>query len=341
MSRGACRPHLASLVLVAAVGLASAGCGPIAGRGSRPQPDRGRCGCLRWDPGRADRLAWRSEIPVFSPDHALEASGLAASQRFLYLASEKYATVLQVDLEQALTARELPLEVPAHSELEGVDLRNGHLYVCDEAHAAVYRFALGDESRFMAGAVGERLPATALRLVGVEVGGGKIGFEGIAVAPGGERLYLLLERRGDPSTGCSSVIYPLQIRQESLRLDGDPIVVLLDDCTWRLTALELCGGRLLALKTRYPGEEYVLLEIDPSSGDWWEVFDLTELARALPAEGWGNNLEGMAVGLDGRLYLVSDNAATDTVSDPLPPPTTERTALLGLPLECQDRGTVE
>jgi uncharacterized protein YjiK len=325
-------------ILCAVVVLGSTGCGREA---AEPQlAGAGRCQCLRWDQAQAERLVWHAQNLVFDQDHALEASGLAASQRFLYVTSEKYATVLQIDMED-LTARVLPLQVPEHSELEGIDLRDGRLYMCDEAHAAVYRFDLGDESRFANGRVSDTLPATELALEGVDVVGGKIGFEGIAVMPGGERVFLLLERSGDAETGCVSIIYPLRVHGESLQLEGEPMVVLLEDCSWRLTALELCDGRLLALKTRFPGEEYVLLEIDPSTGDWWEFLDLTELARGVTADGWGNNLEGMAVALDGRLYLVSDNAVTDIVSAALPPPTSERAVLLSLPLDCPDQGPAE
>jgi len=123
----------------------------------------------------------------------------------------------------------------------------------------------------------------------------------------------------------------MDIEESSLRARRDSFVIELEDCNWRLTALEYEGGRLLALKTRYPGEEYELITVDPVTGEWSRVLGLTELARGLEKQGWGNNLEGVAVTDAGDLYMVSDNAVTGVARTSAPPPGDERTLLLRLP----------
>ena len=282
---------------------------------------------LSWDPARAEVLQWQADDVAFAQDRALEASGLALSSRYLYVVAEKYASVLQLDPEAGWSARVLPLAVAPGSELEGVAVRGTSLWFCDEAHAAVYRAELGEGEL----AAGTPLPVRRLELEGVMRRAGKIGFEGLVVAPDGVSVYLLLERRGVAMTGCSSLVYRLRAETGRLTAVGTPIEIELEDCTWRLTALDLWRGRLLALKTRYPGEEYLVIEIDPQSGRWWPTCDLTEMARGLAAEGWSNNLEGMALSESGDLFLVSDNAVTWDAAPGGPPQARERTLFLRVP----------
>ena len=201
------------------------------------------------------------------------------------------------------------------------------LWICDEAHAAVYLAEL-DEGE---AAAATPLPVRRLELDGVERRAGKVGFEGLVVAPDGASVFLLLERRGVELTGCSSIIYRLRAGNDRLTAVGAPIEIELEDCTWRLTALDLWRGRLLALKTRYPGEEYLVIEVDPETGRWWPTCDLTEMARGLAAEGWSNNLEGMALSENGDLFLVSDNAVTWDAAPGGPPQARERTLFLRVP----------
>jgi hypothetical protein len=144
-------------------------------------------------------------------------------------------------------------------------------------------------------------------------------------------VFLLRERRGVELSGCSSTIFRLLLENDRLVAAQPPIEIALEDCTWRLSALELWRGRLLALKTRYPGEEYLVVEVDPENGRWWPLCDLTDLARRLAAEGWSNNLEGLALDDDGNLFLVSDNAVTWDAAPGGPPPARERTLLLRVP----------
>ncbi len=284
-----------------------------------------------WNIAGAEVVSWRPENPAFGQDAALEASGLAVSDRFLYLASEKYARVLQVELTGDHRARSMVLDAPPHSELEGLALYDGTVYLCDEANAAVYSAALGEEDDFGAGPGRRSIETRVLTVQGVRVQGSKVGFEGIEVSANGRVLYLLLERSGNPTNGCSSKIYRSMIRAGHLELEEWPLVVKLEDCAWRLTGLAWWGESLLALKTQFPGERYEVIQINPKSREWRVVLDATGLLRSLANQGWSNNVEGIAVAPDGALWLVADNAVTGIVDETLPPKGDRKTLLLRIP----------
>ncbi len=310
--------HTRNALVALALGLSFVSCRSAQ---YRPEPTP------RWDLGGAQILTWSADDEAFGQDRALEASGLTASDRFLYATSEKYWRVLQIDPEQGLAARVIALEVPRHTELEGIAFADGTLFLCDEAHAAVYRVDLQDESATESGS----LPARSLTLEGPTVAAGKIGLEGLAVTPDGSRLWLLLERSGDPASGCVSTIYPLAIDDSALTATADPIVVELADCNWRLTGLQLWKDRLLALKTQYPGERYEVIEIDPDSGSWSVVLEMTDFLRSVRQDGWNNNVEGITVTPDGSLWLISDNAWTEVIDASTPPIADERALLVRIP----------
>ena len=284
-----------------------------------------------WDIDRAQVVQWRADDPSFEQGFGLEASGLAASPHFLFVPSEKYSRLLLVDPSDGARVRTVRLAVPHHAELEGVALIPGGMLLCDEAHAAVYDVPIEDEQRLFASAGAEPLPVNKLTLEGVAVRGGKVGFEGIEVDPDDGTVYLLLERSGTDATGCRSRIWSLQRTGDGLHSDGDPIEVTLEDCAWRLTGLAWWGGRMIALKSQYPGERYEIVTIDLATGGTDVVLDLTEFLRSLGKQGWSNNVEGIALGGDGSLWLVADNAVTGVIDNPLPPPTESRTLLLRLP----------
>jgi len=292
---------------------------------AEPHPSR------TWDLTRAQLVRWQADEPSFGQDFAIEASGLAVSQQFLYLPSEKYGRLILVDLSDVARAVTVRLAVPRHAELEGVALIAGGMLLCDEAHAAVYEVPVDDERRLFASAGEEPLPVKKLALEGVAVRGGKIGFEGIEVDPDDGTVYLLLERSGTDVTGCMSRIWSLQRTAEGLRSDGDPVDVGLDECTWRLTGLAWWDGRMIALKTQFPGKQYEIVTVDLVTGSTDVVLDLTEFLRSLGTQGWSNNVEGIALGRDGSLWLVADNAVTGVIDNPLPPPTEDRTLLLRIP----------
>ena len=298
------------------------GCRSAADSGDEPPP---------WDVARAEVIRWQPDDPSFGQDFALEASGLAASKHELYVTSEKYARLLLIDPEVEARARIRRLDVPPRSELEGVAMIDGGLLLCDEAHAAVYEVTFGDDEQSAADLEGEPLVARELALDGVDVEGGKIGFEGIEVDRDGGRVFLLLERSETDVGGCVSRIYRLHRQGGRLTADRDPLDIELPDCTWRLTGLAWWGERMIALKTQYPGERYEIVAVDLATGSARVMLDLTVLLRALEKEGWSNNVEAIAVTGDGALWLVSDNAVTGIVDDPLPPPSRSRTLLLRIP----------
>ena len=316
------------------VGLALAG----AVLGCRSTNDAGLASLPGWDLSRAEVVTWRATDPAFNQDHALEASGLAAAGGKLYVASEKYASLLVVDAATDTEARVVRIAVPANSELEGISATQRELLLCDEAHAAVYSVNSDAVSAAAADdeASGERrLPVRALKLRGVAVRGGKIGFEGIEVDPRTDDVMLLLERSQVHGGGCVSMVFRLRRLEDSLVLRGRPIEVELADCAWRLTGLAWWGGQLIALRTQFPGERYEVVSINVLTGAATVVLDLTELLRSLVLEGWGNNVEGIAVADDGALWLVADNAVTGVINERVPPPTDQLTLLVRVPVAAE------
>jgi uncharacterized protein YjiK len=282
----------------------------------------------QWDVEDFEIYEWSSDVPEFEPGFALEGSGLAMSAGALFLASEKYASVLHLSVGNPTAASVLRLRVPKHSELEGMAYHDGRLLLCDEAHAAVYEVELPNEIDLH----GEQneLEVKKLALPELGVQGGKIGLEGLAVDPATGTIFLLLERSGDPDSGCHSTVFVLSRDQDELETTAPAMEIELDDCSWRLTGLHFDNGRLLALETSYPGFEYRILSIDPEDGSHRVLQDITELSRSLAKRGYDNNLEGLVLASDGDLYLVSDNEVTGVIDAELPPPCERKTLLLRL-----------
>jgi hypothetical protein len=299
------------------------GCTTTASRQEDWRPD--------WDVDQAEIIRWRASDGSFEQGFAVEASGLAASHEHLFVPSEKYARVLIIDQTSDPRARVIQLDVPRHSELEGITVSGDVLLLCDEAHAAVYEVPIGNETPDSEDGTDEPWKATTLPFEGVEVRGGKIGFEGIEIDPDDGRMYILLERSGSEETGCVSRIYRVRRVGNSLIEDLAPIEVALADCSWRLTGLAWWEGRLIALRTQFPGERYEVVAIDLTTGAADVVLEMTELLRSIARSGWSNNVEGIAVTGDGSLWLVADNAVTGVIDDPIPPPNDDRTLLLRIP----------
>lgn len=277
-----------------------------------------------WDVSRAENLVWHPDDEHFTQDWALETSGLAFTNDGLVASSEKYGRLLFFN--PVLDVRVVDLGVPRHAEVEGVAWHDDSLFLCDEAHAAVYRVDLGDETRLV-----PKLAAIELPIEGIDVSGGKIGVEGIEISADGQYLHLLLERSGDATTGCVSRLWLLRVEETGLLAEGDPFDIPLEDCNWRLTGLAWLNGRLMGLKTQYPGERYEIIEIDRKTGEIEVVQDLTDYLRGVRADGWGNNVEGIAIDRDGALWLIGDNAVTGVIDEEYPPETDERALLVRIP----------
>lgn len=283
-----------------------------------------------WNLARAQVVKWSAEEPFFGQEFAIEASGLAASHRFLWVPSEKYGGLLLVELTKHALVKTIRVGVPQYAELEGVALVEGGVLLCDEAHAAVYEVSIDDERALFKSPPVEPLPAVALTLEGVSVVGGKIGFEGIEVDRDGT-VYLLLERSGSEETGCVSRIWDLHRTNGSLRAYGESIEVPLADCSWRLTGLAWWKDELIALRTQFPGYRYEVVTVDLETGATKVILNPTSLLRLLAREGWSNNVEGIAVSGDGSLWLVADNAVTGVIDETVPPPGSSDTLLLRIP----------
>jgi hypothetical protein len=256
---------------------------------------------------------------------------LAAAGSKLYIPSEKYARFLVFETGAGNAVGVVRLDVPRHTELEGVAVSGDHLLFCDEAHAAVYETADLGGDRIEEAIGGLPVAVQKLELVGVGVRGGKIGFEGIETVPTTGDVELLLERDGNEESGCVSRIYRLRRTGSTLAARGEPIAVQLEDCAWRLTGLAWWENRLIALKTQFPGEQYEIVAVDLATGDTEVLLVMTDFLRAIGRRGWSNNVEGLAVSEDGSLWLVADNAETGVIDDPLPPSSDVRTLLLRIP----------
>lgn len=280
-----------------------------------------------WDAGQTELLVWHSEDPSFSQEMALEGSGLVAEGDFVVGVSEKYAHLLRID-PVSLEVRPFAVDLPRYAEIEGVAVDGPELLMCDEANAAVWAI---DRTGLVENG-DQPLAVRRLELVGFELEGGKLGVEGITVSgepnPG---VFLALERHGSKATGCRATVFKLKRQQDQLISDGDPLVIPLEDCNWRLTALQYWQGHLLALKTRYPGERYEVVEIDQVSGDLTTVLEMTQLLIGVETKGWGNNIEGLTVDGDGFLWLISDNAMTDRAETLKPPAVDAKTLLMRMP----------
>jgi uncharacterized protein YjiK len=306
-------------------------CGLAAGGACRSETSPASSDLPPWDVDRARVIEWSSEDPSFEQDFALEASGLMVVEGLLVMPSEKYGRLLVLDPAGDAPVRVIPVAVPRHAELEGVALTEEGVLLCDEAHAAVYEVPIDDLPRLYRSTQVPPVPVGGLELEGVSVRGGKIGFEGVEVDPNDGSVFLLLERSGSDDTGCVSRIWNLRLSDKVLSSIGDPVDVELEDCAWRLTGLAWWDGRLIALKTQYPGERYEVVSVDHLTGGTEVLIDLTEKLRALGDQGWSNNVEGIAVAADGSLWLVADNAETGVIDDLLPSRVDSRTLLMHLP----------
>ena len=231
-----------------------------------------------WDPADVELVTWQADRRSFQQQFALEASGLTASDRFLYVASEKYARVLQLPIDAPTTARVIAIAVPAHSELEGVAYGGGSALLLRRGPRRGVRGAPAGRRGAARGDGTPPMPAIELKVAGHDIQPGKVGVEGIVVDSAAHRLWLLLERQGTPETGCVSTIYPLRRAGGALEEDrATRVTIGLPDCDWRLSGLELWRGELLALKTQFPGERYELIAIDPATGASRTVLELTDL----------------------------------------------------------------
>ncbi|MEN8164393.1 MAG: esterase-like activity of phytase family protein [Acidobacteriota bacterium] len=278
-----------------------------------------------WDVERAEVLLWEADDPSFAQNMALEGSGLVAHDGMLLGAAEKYAHLLRID-PVTLKVRTFLMDLPQYAEIEGVTVDGREILLCDEANAAVWATDLPDENSDAG------LEVRRLELLGLQLSGGKLGVEGIAVDEGPpHEVFLALERHGSEDEGCRATIFKLNRQGNQLAPRGAPLVIPMEDCNWRLTGLQFWNGRLLALKTRYPGERYEVVVIDRETGNLTTVLDMTELLMRVQDEGWGNNIEGVTVTEDGALWLISDNAMTDRAKGPKPPPGRHKTLLMRIP----------
>ncbi len=273
----------------------------------------------QWDLSQANFLQWKADDPGFEQDRAIEASGMAADGSGFVIASEKYDHLLRLN-PRTLELSTEKINLPRFSELEGITVNREHgLLISDEAHGEIF-------------VIDGKNPPRPIDLGPLGIRGGKDGIEGIAATNDGSgRVFLLLERSRLAPGECVSTIFRLRWDRDQLLPSEQPLILPLEDCNWRLSALEYFRGHLLALKTRFPGPRYELISVDVESGRSTLLLDLDEVINRAEAEGWHSNIEGMALGADGALWIVSDNAMTRRAESEIPPEARRRTLLLKIP----------
>jgi hypothetical protein len=291
-------------------------CGGVATNADEPQST------AWWDIQRAEMLEWLPDDAAYAPDRKVEASGLVAADGVLWATVEKFGRLLRIDPE-TLRAEAIQIPVPPRSEIEGIAWDGRQLLVCDEIHAGLY----GIEPGAMGG---EGVPAIRTFDLGDAVPAGKSGLEGVAVV-GDDQVVMLLERTQHADGSCTADLYRMRREGDRMVTTGAVIELAMEDCAWRLAGLEWWNGRLLGLKTQFPGERYEVVAIDLESGRMERVLEMTDLLRSVRNQGWGNNVEGIAVTPDGALWLIGDNASTDGADGDEPAMADSRSLLLRIP----------
>ncbi len=251
-----------------------------------------------------------------------EFSALATDAEALYLVSERAGKVLRLAYpvgpesefeEQALWRRK-------GAEYEGAAILGDRLYLVDEhsdratnVFPALVTLSLQDPA--------EPLSVRPIRWEGLDCDGGRC-LEGLAVVD--QTVYLLDERDHLPGGGCTSRLYvtTLNALETGAPAPTRTIDLALPDCDWRYSALHAAtvGRRtyLLALRTycvwnaetkSCDEDAYVVELLDPAATptvvssyrfpettvNWWRMANVSR------------NFEGIALGPDDALYLVSDN----------------------------------
>lgn len=283
------------------------------------------CGGARWrKKARLDSL-WNlkaAESVVFPlQGREREFSGIAADGESLYLVSENRGKLLKLSFPVGLSSKyeENKLWLREGGEYEGAALRGGYLYLVDE-HAdpeagvspMIVKFALDKPE--------EPVATYPLRWTELDCRSG-LCVEGLAIV--GDTVYVLDERDELPGGGCVGRIYVTDLASlESGKGSPARVDLPLPDCDWRYTCLDstVVNERtyLLTLRKRCvwnseteecDNDEFVVEMLDLAASQpvvssyrfpesnvvWWR---LAKVAR---------NLEGITVGPDGDLYLVSDN----------------------------------
>jgi hypothetical protein len=296
--------------------ITSLACGGAVTTVDEPQP------IAWWDLDRAEMLEWLPDDAAYAPHRKVEASGLVVADGVLWATVEKYGRLLRIDPE-TLRADVVQIPVPPRSEIEGIAWDGRQLFVCDEIHAGLYAIEPGALD-------GGEGPAMHTFELGDAVPAGKSGLEGVAVLDD-DRVVMLLERTEHADGSCTADLYPMRRDGDRLVTSDAVVELAMEDCAWRLAGLEWWNGRLLGLKTQYPGERYEVVVIDLDTANMERVLEMTDLLRSVRADGWGNNVEGIAVAADGALWLIGDNAATDGAEGDEPAVASSRSLLLRIP----------
>jgi hypothetical protein len=255
-------------------------------------------------------------------DREREFSALVADSEALHLVSERAGKILRVKfpISPYSSFEESDLWAREGAQYEAAAQVGQDLFLLDES--------LGREEnnspllvKVLFTNPGQRVTSYPLRFNGLDCQKGDC-LEGLTVVGG--RLYILDERDRLPEGGCAGRLYvtTLSALEEGAYDKAERSSLPLPNCQWRYTDLNHTdfGERtyLIALKVRCAWnqetleceeDEYVIELINPQAGpkvvssyrfpesavNWWRV------ARV------SRNLEGITVGPDGALYIVSDN----------------------------------
>lgn len=269
-----------------------------------------------WDFDAADALAFATQ------DKEWRFSALASDDKSLYLIGEREGRLLKLGYPVSPRGRfdELALWGREGADYEGAALAGDSLYLLDVPSGP----ANSDPPlvvKVSRDKPDERGSAYPLSLPGLDCRGGQC-LSGIAVAQGA--VYLLDEQDVLPGGGCAARLYTTTLGGLEAGGSGgaQALSLPLPDCHWRYTDIHplYVGERLylLALKTfcatsregsECEDDAYAVEIINPQGATkvvssyhfteaavrWWRMADVSR------------NLQGLAIGGDGALYIVSDN----------------------------------
>ena len=292
-----------------------------------------------WDFDHAAPVHFITDNPDFAQEKEIEISGLCADDAAVYLLCENPAdgnrlTILRVPVTGTnpypATVLQYPFDGPADRQFEGMTLHNGMLYVA-------YEQGRSDEtamSGFLAQPLdGDEPPRDYTGMPDqwgvVTVGRGRNvwGFEGMAV--GGGRLYIMDERdRLPPGKPWAerrdrTLLYavpdpdgrPLPATPElRLKLEPPGQPGLRDQRLSDILYTELSGQPVILATGSYNQDRQWHYELRAYNADTGallarHILPIPDWARQGDPDGekHATNLEGLTLGPDGDLWLVTDN----------------------------------
>lgn len=240
-------------------------------------------------------------------------SGMKFYKGQLYLASERCPKIFVFDPEKQVISNTINLQVPRNFEMEGMTSYKDKLYLVSESIASVYEVTIAT------GVI--KTIQTSFPLPEKSKSGD--GMEGIAANEKNNKFYLLRERNENMS---HSQLYTFSAEPGN---ESSPVILKheftielpLENSQWRYSdiCIDVENARLLCLKSYSKGkfrQQYLeSIDIDktgkllPETLKNIPVENFTEASNAYKTQNYSMNLEGITTGVDGNIYIISDNTS--------------------------------